>query len=670
MAVYGYQALRRHILLWPFLLCAAGLLMPGVLLAAPPHLISHAYEYDPDWLVVESALTTKCIGCHRANTERADLTTYDAVVNSRIDDSQVVVPFDAEGSTIWECVVWNASGDGESELPDSPMMPPDQDEWFTVGQLEALYRWIQNGALEFALPSTCDTRPVTELDFPSARVCAQCHPRQYDEWSGSMHAYAMHSPIFEAFNLTLVERTSGTIGTFCTRCHSPIGTALGENGSRRNVNRSRISTEGVTCVVCHRRSTGHYKNNGRLPIEPGRLHEGCFYGPFESTATEEFGTHPSQSLPYIKTSQFCGECHDVVAPNGVRNEEAFSEWQRSPAAKEGITCQNCHMGPIQGIPIHDSDRPVGYAALLPGVEESRLPLRKITDHSFAGPDYSLLPDTEFPRKLDWMYEVDYRDPTQLTPHQQATLRELRRENRVKLRRAAEKRYQLLHNAARITVSHPQTAGCGERIRVRVDVQSLFGGHHFPTGFTAERQVWVSIEVRDSQGQLLFVSGDLDHNQDLRDEHSHEVLVGKLHWDRHLLNFQNKFTALTNRGTERFVSLPVNRHLAPISLVRPAPGIVASFGRPAGFRIAKGSLPPLREVGRDYPVQLPESAGTCLITARLNFRHLPPSLLDHIGTPHLKHLLEVVVIDEYQGTVQVAGPSPQGFQLELPWWSKE
>ena len=38
------------------------------------------------------------------------------------------------------------------------------------------------------------------------------------QWSRSMHAYAQHSPIFEAFNLTLIERTGGTIGTFCTRC--------------------------------------------------------------------------------------------------------------------------------------------------------------------------------------------------------------------------------------------------------------------------------------------------------------------------------------------------------------------------------------------------------------------------------------------------------------------
>ena len=618
--------------------------------AAPPHLVSQPGLYDPDWPTVYSVLTTKCIGCHRQSTDRTDFTSYQAVVAAEQDGSAVVVAGAPEESLLWEYVAWNAAAEGDSDLPDSPMMPPEQDHWLSSGQLAAVYRWIKSGAVEFLGPAT---NTVTEIDFPSAQVCAHCHPKQYREWSSSMHAYAMHSPVFEAFNLTMLERTSGTIGTFCTRCHTPIGTSLGEGGSRRAVNRSRISLEGVTCVVCHRRSTAHYKNNGRLPVEPGQLHEICLYGPFESTVSEQVGSHDSRSLPYIKTSQFCGECHDVVTPSGIRNEEAFSEWQRSPAAREGITCQLCHMGPIQGVPVPESARPLGRAATIPEVEETALPLRHLTDHTFSGPDFSLLPDTEFPHKRDWMYEVDYRDSRQLTPYQQASLRDLRLQNRKSLRRAREKRYELLHNAAKIIVEHPQTAAPNSRVKVRVDVQSLFGGHHFPTGFSAERQVWISLEVCNSNGQPIFRSGDLDHNQDLRDDHSHEVLTGHLRRDAYLLNFQNKFTALTNRGTERPVSIPVNRHLSPLSILRPATGIAPSFGRAPGFRIAKGSLPPLATIGQTYPVQLPDAPGPWYLCARLNFRHLPPSLLDHIGVPHLKHLLEIVVLDEYRGTLQDA-----------------
>jgi hypothetical protein len=296
---------------------------------------------------------------------------------------------------------------------------------------------------------------------------------------------------------------------------------------------------------------------------------------------------------------------------------------------------------------------VGRAAQIPGVDEQTLPLRYLTDHTFAGPDYSLLPDTEFPHMLDWMYEVDYRDADALTPHQQATLLDLRRRNRASLKIADQKRYELLGNAARLEVRHPATASAGSRVRIRADVRSIFGGHHLPTGFSAERQVWVSVEVRDSSGRLLLASGDLDVHQDLRDEHSHEVLTGRATHDKYLLNFQNKFTAVTIKGTERPVVLPVNRDLLPISLVRPALGIAASFGHPFGLRIAKSSLPPLRTIGQSYSLKLSDCGGPCHVNVRLNLRHLPPNLLDHVGAPHLRHLLEVVVLDEYRGVIQVA-----------------
>ena len=333
-------------------------------------------------------------------------------------------------------------------------------------------------------------------------------------------------------------------------------------------------------------------------------------------------------------------------------EEAFSEWGNSPAAKAGIRCHDCHMGPVQGVPIAENDRPWGRAAIVSGVSPERIPLRPLSDHTFAGPDYSLLPDTEFPHKLDWMYETDYRDASQLTPYQQRTLRELRQKNRESLRIADAKRYELLRNGAELMVAHAAVAAAGEKLRIRADVRSTLPGHSYPTGFTVERQLWVSVEVRDRLGRLILMSGDVDRNGDLRDDHSYQVLAGKLPYDRYLLNFQNKFTALTNKGTERSVVVSVNRHLQPVNVLRPGTGIFQSFGRSPTFRIAKGSLPPLRTMGRTYPLVLPDCPGDYYVRVQLNFRHLPPTLLDHIGTPHLKHLLEIVVIDQYDGVIQV------------------
>lgn len=620
---------------------------------ATPHLISRAdHPFDPDWPIVQHILQTKCFKCHRAGSDRYDFSTYESLmVAGRQAGMPAVVPGNADDSALWQYVCWNATAGTESKLPNVPEMPAKPSEWLTAGQLQTLRRWIDNGAFKYRIPDFCKPRRPVETDYPSAKQCASCHPRQYDQWSRSMHAYSQHSPIFEAFNLTLIERTGGTIGTFCSRCHTPIGTSLGENGSRRNVHRSRISMEGITCVVCHRRKDGRYKSNGRIRIEPGQIVDVCVYGPFDGAANVP-GGHESKAFPYIKSSQFCGECHDVTSPQGVRLEEAFSEWQNSPAAKDGITCQNCHMGPVQGRPIPDAHRPLGYAAEVPGIDAKFFQLRPLSDHTFAGPDYSLMPDTEFPHKLDWMYETDYRVWSKLTPHQQKTLIDLRKRNRKSLRIADAKRYELLTNAASIEVRHPDAACANGKIRIAVDVTNHIAGHSFPTGFTAERQLWIGIEVRDPNGNVVFVSGDVDRNGDLRDSHSHGVETGNLPYDKHLLNFQNKFIALTNKGTERSVVLSVNRHLRPLNVMRPAPGIAASQGRPFIFRLARGSIPPLKTIGTTYPVPFPSLPGTYTVDVRLNFRHLPPTLLDSIGAPHLKHLLEVVVIDQYQGSIYV------------------
>lgn len=113
-----------------------------------------------------------------------------------------------------------------------------------------------------------------------------------------------------------------------------------------------------------------------------------------------------------------------------------------------------------------------------------------------------------------MYEQDYRDTARLSPHQRDTLTRLRIRNRTQLERARFKRYELLRNAARLHVTHPQCAEQGDRIRIRVDVESLVAGHNLPTGFTAERQVWVEVAIIDPHGHVEVISGGLDENGDL------------------------------------------------------------------------------------------------------------------------------------------------------------
>ena len=114
---------------------------------------------------------------------------------------------------------------------------------------------------------------------------------------------------------------------------------------------------------------------------------------------------------------------------------------------------------------------------------------------------------------------------QLTVYQRKMLTRLRKKNRRELEIARQQRLTLLNNAAEISLSVPAAVEVGEKIKVHVDVMSKLSGHNFPTGFSEERQLWVELTVFGPQGRVVFVSGDLDSNHDLRDEHSEEVATG-------------------------------------------------------------------------------------------------------------------------------------------------
>jgi hypothetical protein len=52
-------------------------------------------------------------------------------------------------------------------------------------------------------------------------------------------------------------------------------------------------------------------------------------------------------LPLYRQAEFCAPCHQFddpgVAVNGKHLEDTYREWQGSRHAREGRTCQACHM---------------------------------------------------------------------------------------------------------------------------------------------------------------------------------------------------------------------------------------------------------------------------------------------------------------------------------------
>ena len=513
---------------------------------------------------------------------------------------------------------------------------PDADDT----QLASHYSEVQRLAIDQAHASC-----FANDRFPSATACRECHPEQYREWSVSPHAYAQLSPVFNAMSAKLNKKNNGTLGDFCIRCHTPVGMALGEPIVMPNADRHPTSREGVTCVVCHRVNQAWGKGAGRLALVEGDIHT-PISGPVGSATLaqvlsnpEKYGTLKPYASPEAKgrdvhskvvpffqmtTPAFCGSCHDVFAPNGFRLEDAFSEFKTSPAALEKQqSCQDCHMGTEPGIA---SGYRCGPAAI---VGNAPTPPRKRANHMTVGPDYSIVHPGIFPHNPAAVREEHdaFRPPVE---YGLATIREwllfdheagwglesfeknvppnypfpapwnnqalryrardiLKAQFRL-LDTAAVRRHQLLTTG--YLLGEIELLRCDDRgLKFQTFVANGTDGHGVPTGFDAERVVYLRVRVYDAAGKLLFISGDLDCNGDLRDSHSSYVHNGLIPPDRQLFSLQTKFVTRNLRGGEREQVLNVPFSLDPLPYIRPETRPFTVLGRPVGARKHKQTLLP-------------------------------------------------------------------------------
>jgi nitrate/TMAO reductase-like tetraheme cytochrome c subunit len=506
------------------------------------------------------------------------------------------------------------------------------------------------------------------VGYASAQVCKTCHPRHFEEWRVSNHSYGQISPFFNAFAKVINQKTSNTTGTFCTRCHSPISTILKEpSGTPLHLQR-KISLEGVTCVVCHRVPKRHGRSRGELVIEKGPL-EDKFYGPFDNIKPIPLGrdkdeTHKAMKLPFISKAEFCGQCHDVTAPNGFRLEDLFTEYRNSPAAKEGTTCQDCHMGTKQGV---KSPRATGPIAVIKG---KKFKDRTLSDHSFAGPDYSVIPITQFPIRpnewpelmgdpgfYNWLAKVrkkldEGKKLNRLDKRKFKKFQKLVQKSEDLLATATKKRHELLRNSATLTVSVPESIEQGDSIPIAVTIFNKITGHSFPAGFSAERQVWLAVQVKNEAGEIVYQSGDLDSNGDLRDNKSLDVLMGKAGYDHDLFNLQTKFKIKPIAGTERTDHFPIPRDIDNFAFTRPSAFLSQSYNTPFAVRQQKNSLLPLQSRTAKYRAKTEGNSSYYDVSIKFNFRHFAPILLKQLEAHEFIPKLEIVELDSKDFRVMV------------------
>ncbi len=220
------------------------------------------------------------------------------------------------------------SGGAQAGQPSSPP-PPAAEKRKTHPLLRVLFLF---GILALAIGAVAafSTRKPGKRKAPaftSSAQCRFCHPEVYKEWEESWHSKAWTDP--EVRKLSNDFRNQA-----CLSCHVPrpvLETGL----DQRVLPRTTRLKEGVGCLTCHMDAQGRIRGSRDVPTAP------C--SPVKSAA--------------LGTNALCAPCHN--------QHHTHDQWKASPAAKEGKTCNTCHMLPaLRRLP--DGTTMKGWSHVFPG----------------------------------------------------------------------------------------------------------------------------------------------------------------------------------------------------------------------------------------------------------------------------------------------------------------
>ncbi len=278
-------------------------------------------------------------------------------------------------------------------------------------------------------------------------TCKDCHPKHFNEWQASMHAYAGDDPVFLALNRRGQRETNGALGDFCVQCHAPMAVRMGITTDGLNLDEVPQHLKGITCYFCHNVVAVEGTHNNPLVLANDRTMRGGIDDAINNGVhkTEYSALHDRDSP---ESASLCGSCHDIVTDN-VHLERTFAEFKASVFVKPPFeqTCSSCHMTGSDDV-IADFDGVV---------------VRRRHSHLFPAVDTAI---------IDWPGQV-----------------ELKEEVENELRTAVQSKlcYNPGTNALDLTLTN------------------IAAGHMFPSGSAQDRRAWVELQASIA-GNVVLESG--------------------------------------------------------------------------------------------------------------------------------------------------------------------
>ncbi|MDX2152801.1 MAG: tetratricopeptide repeat protein [Bryobacteraceae bacterium] len=368
--------------------------------------------------------------------------------------------------------------------------------------------------------------------FMDSKLCGECHKDIYEQWESSVHHFASFNNQFYRKSIEHMQEVSGTQGSkWCAGCHDH---AVFFNGRFEKPIKDQIDTpeaqNGLGCVSCHSivhvdGSTG----NGGFTIEYPPLHElASSKNPIMRridrwlTFTEPEPHRRTFLKPFMRqdSAEYCSTCHKVhldVPVNNYRWLRGFNDydnWQASGVSGQGArsfyypqksqSCSDCHMPLVKS---SDPGNKNGF------VKSHRFPGANMAV-AYVNEDKKQMAETEAFLKSGFItVDIFGATPVEAMPGQPEMRRRSDGPQLMSTFAVGEEAEQsgavFLREVGKVAAPIDKAGAVfkpGETVRVDVVVRTRKIGHFFPGGTVDSFDVWLELQGKDADGNVVYWSG--------------------------------------------------------------------------------------------------------------------------------------------------------------------